>query len=92
MRIKASKTERHVTPSPGRGDDGSNGLDKMFLLHDVLYCKRITTQATLTPDPSPTLRERGEPAPADFSLIPLSRSVGEGSGVRAEELREGYFN
>jgi hypothetical protein len=40
--------------------------------------------SALTPDPSPTLRERGEPAPADFSLkTPLSRSVGEGSGVRA---------
>jgi hypothetical protein len=56
------------------------------LRHDDDFVRfEVTTQATLTPDPSPTLRERGEPAPAGFSLkTPLSRSVGEGSGVRAE--------
>jgi hypothetical protein len=45
------------------------------------HLSRLTfqSQAALTPDPSPTLRERGEPVPADFSLrTPLSRSVGEG--------------
>ena len=35
--------------------------------------------AALTPDPSPTLWERGE-----VVVAPLSRSVGEGSGVRAD--------
>jgi hypothetical protein len=33
--------------------------------------------SALTPAPSPTLRERGEVA-----VAPLSRSVGEGAGVR----------
>jgi hypothetical protein len=43
------------------------------------FKNRVTTQATLTPAPSPTLRERGATATS-----PLSRSVGEGAGVRAE--------
>jgi hypothetical protein len=47
--------------------------------------EKVTVQPTLTPDPSPTLRERGvfrEKSAGAGS--PLSRSMGKGSGVRVE--------
>jgi hypothetical protein len=45
--------------------------------------------SALTPDPSPTLWERGEPAPADFSLkTPLSRGVGEGRACASRFFSE----